>query len=621
MTHSRFLLALGVSAALGAAALAQNRTFTNQYTFGDSLSDNGNAFALGGTLLNPGPPVYVGGRWSNGPTFAERLGNNLALGGTAPTSVKSSMNFAFGSAATTQALNNGGSPVPALPQQLQLFQSHAVSVQRTDLFTVWFGANDILVTAGQQPGTALNPAAMDVAGANAARATAGLLQSLIGLGAKNILVFNMPDIGLTPTGLSSGAGTFLTRGSLAYNAEFEARLAAVAAGASDVTITRIDAGALIAQMQRDFRALGYANATSGLILPASAGGGGDPNGYVFFDGVHPSARTHALLAEVALEALNPEPVLGFAGTLGSSALALQGLGATALDARASQLAFSPRGAGRVDAYASFNYSDGGRSRDAWRPKFDYQAQVVTAGVDGRLSDGVFFGGALNVGRLTAAVSGGAGDYTVEDAAGRLYGLWRGGPVSLLIDGDYGTLNFKGIHRRTAFGGLATNGKTGGDHWGVGLKAAWSVDVGGTTVRPWAGLRTQRVTLDGYTEKDIATLTMDFAAQEAKSTTGAIGVDASFASKFGGHGVRLDLRGAWHDEIGSKTRNVAGRLANNFTRPTTIALEDGDGGGVELGGAASLFFAKNWSASLGYAAEIRPSEKLTNRFSLSVQTGF
>lgn len=621
MNLTRNLALLALVAAIGPGAFAQNRTFTNQFTFGDSLSDNGNAFALGGTALNQGPPVYVGGRWSNGPTWAERLGNTLGMAQTAPTSVKTSMNFAYGSAATTRALNYGGSPVPALPDQLQMFQSRAVSVQRTDLFTVWFGANDILTTGGTQPATALNPAAMDVAGTNAARATAGLVQSLIGLGAKNILVFNMPDIGLTPTGLSTPAGGFFTRGSLAYNAEFDARLAPIASGAADVTITRINAGAVIAQVQRDYKAIGYANASAGLILPAAAGGGGDPNGYVFFDGVHPTARTHQLIADVVTEALNPEPVLGFAGTLGSSALALQGLGATALDARASQLAFSPRSPGRLDAYASFNYGNGNRARDGWRPKFDYTAQVMTAGADLRLSDGLFFGGALNAGRLNTEVAGGAGDYTVEDAGGRLYAVWRGGPVSLLVDGDYGTVDVKGIHRRTALGGLATNGKAGGDHWGVGLKAAWTLDLGGYNVRPFLGLRTHRVAIDGYTEKDIATLTMDFAAQEAKSTRGVLGADAAFNWKLGGQSLRLDLRGAWHDEIGSKTRNVAGRLADNFTRPTTIAVEDGDGGGVELGGAVSLFFARNWSASLGYAADIRASEKVANRFSLSLQTGF
>lgn len=616
-TRLRRFLSFSVLVAAGAVASAQNRTFTNQYSFGDSLSDNGNAFAASGGTVNATAP-YFGGRWSNGRTFVEQLGNTLAVGATAPASVKSSMGFAFGGATAVPALS--AVPFPPLAGQLQLFQSHSVAIQRTDLFTVWMGANDILNTAGR-PTTPTNPAAMDAAGINAAQSTVSAVQTLISLGAKNILVLNMPDIGLTPTGLSSGGGAFLTRGSLAYNAEFDARLQTIAAGAADVTLTRIDAAALIAQIQRDYRLLGYANATSGLILPASAGGGGDPNGYAFFDGIHPSARTHTLLANVVLEALNPEPVVGFAGTLGSAALALQGLGAAALDARTSQLAFSSRSTGRADAYASFNYGDGNRDGDGWRPGFDYTAQVVTAGVDTRLSDGVFLGGALNVGRLNTSVSGGRGDFTVEDAAGRLYAVWRGGPVSLQMDADYGALNVKGIHRTSAFGGLAANAKTAGDHWGVGLKAAWMVDVGGTNVRPWLGLRTHRVELDGYMEKDVPSLTMDFAAQEAKSTAGAVGVDAAYHWKIGGRSVRLDLRGAWHDEIGSKTRNVAGRLANNFTRPTSVALEDGDGSGLELGGAATLFFAKNWSASLGYAADIRTSEKVANRATLSVQTGF
>ena len=62
-------------------------------------------------------------------------------------------------------------------------------------------------------------------------------------------------------------------------------------------------------------------------------------------------------------------------------------------------------------------------------------------------------------------------------------------------------------------------------------------------------------------------------------------------------------------MSNKSRDVSGRLAGNFTRLTTIGVEDGDGRGVELGGAATLFFAKNWSASLGYAGDIRSGDIL------------
>jgi len=605
-----------VLAALAAAALAQNRTFTNQYSFGDSLSDNGNAFAAGGTLANAGPPTYFGGRWSNGPTFVEQLGNTVALGSVAPTSVKSSMDFAFGGATAVAAVS--AVPFPALPAQLQLFQSHGVAIQRTDLFTVWMGANDILNTAPRAPA---NPALMDAAGINAAQATVSGIQSLISLGAKNILVLNMPDIGLTPTGLSSGAGAFLTRGSFAYNAEFDARLASIAAGAADVNLVRIDAAALIARIQIDYKALGFANATSGLIQPASAGGGGDPNGYAFFDGIHPSARTHALLARIVLEALNPEPVVGFSATVGTAALALQSLAASALDARVAQLASSARRSGRADVYASFNYGDGDRAADGLRSKFSYAGQVVTAGVDSRVSDGVFLGGALNVGRMNAKLSGGAGNFTIEDNTGRLYSVWRGGPVALAIDGDFGTVRVKGIHRTTAFGGLQTNGKTDGTHWGAGLKAVWTLDGGGFSARPWLGVRTERVKLGAYSEKDVPALTIDFAAQEAKSSAGGVGIDLGTDTKVGEKALHFDFRAAWHGELGSRTRNVSGKLANNFTRTTMVGVKDGDGNGLEAGAAATLSLAKNCSVTLGYAADIRSNDKLANRISLSLQTGF
>lgn len=611
------LTAAGLCAVLASATFAQNRVFTNQYSFGDSLTDNGNAFAASGGTVNASAPNF-GGRWSNGRTFAEQLGNTLAVGATAPASVKTSMDFAFGGATAVPALS--AVPFPPLASQVQMFQSHGVTIQRTDLFTVWAGANDILNTA-QMATTPGNPAAMDAAGINAAQSVMGTLQTLINLGAKNLLVLNMPDIGVTPLGVTTGAGAFLTRGSLAYNTDFDSRLRALAAGAADVTITRIDAASIIAQVQRDYRLFGFTNATAGLTSPASAGGGGDPNGYVFFDSIHPTARTHTLLANMVLEALNPEPVVGFAGTLGTAGLALQGLGAAAFDDRASLIAFSPRATKRADAYASFNYGDGRRGGDGWMPGFDYTAQVITAGADARIGDGVVVGGALNVGRLNTSLAGARGDFTVEDTGGRLYAVWRGGPVALTADGDYGILNYKGIHRSTAYGGLRTNGKTAGDHWGVGLKGTWAIDLGGSSVRPWLGLRTQRVETEAFTEKDIPSLSMDFAGQSARSTSGAVGVDADWSWKLGGRTLRLDLRGAWHGEIGSRTRNVAGQLANNFTRPTTVALEDGDGSGLELGGAATLFFAKKWSASLGYKADVRSGEKVANRATLSVQTGF
>ena len=608
---------------LAATAFAQNRTFTNQYSFGDSLSDSGNLFAATSALGAPNPPApYFQGRFSNGRVFTELLGNNLATVATSPATVRSSLNFAFGGA---QAQGASTLP-PSLGVQLGLFQSRGITVARTDLFTVLAGPNDLIpvLTAATTP---TNPAALDNAGFNAAQAVAANVQALIGLGAKNLVVAGMPNLGATPRSLASGGpggagAAFGLRASNAFNSQLRSRLGGLATAAPDVNLLYVDLQAIVDRVVLDYRALGYANASNYYLAPAAQGGGvGDPNNYIFWDDIHPTAKTHALLAAVITEQLNPEIPLGFAGTTGSAALALQTLATSATDARASQLAASNRPAGRGDAYARFDFGDGRRASDGWRPQFDYTAQVVTAGFDVRATDGFFAGGALNVGRMNVDVAGNRGNYTIEDASGRIYGVWRGGPVSLVIDGAYGALTLKGIHRTTALGGLATNAKSGGDHWGAGLKAIWAVDLGANSVRPWFGLRTERVTIDGYAEKDLPALAMDYETQEAKSTAGAVGVDASFHTKLASRSARLDLRAAWHGEIGSRSRNVAGRLADNFTRPTTVAVRDGDGRGVELGGAVTLFFAKNWSASLGYAADIRSGGKVASRATLAVQTGF
>lgn len=53
---SRLLPVLTVLACVAApAAFAQNRVFTNQYTFGDSLSDSGNIFAATSAFGAPNP--------------------------------------------------------------------------------------------------------------------------------------------------------------------------------------------------------------------------------------------------------------------------------------------------------------------------------------------------------------------------------------------------------------------------------------------------------------------------------------------------------------------------------------------------------------------------------------
>ena len=609
--------------ALVSTVVAQTapRTFTSLYVFGDSLSDSGNVF-LASQGTTP-PPPYFNGRFSNGPVFTELLGRTIVPAATL-SSRGIDRNFAFGGATAAP-----GGTVPSFAVQLGGYTQVGQPARPTDLFTVLFGAND-LIPVLTSPQAALNPSLIDAAGRTAAANTFIGTEILVrDMGARNVVVAGLPNLGATPRSLAvggpGGAGAaFGLRATNAFNTELRSRLQTLATATPDLNLIYVDLQGVLDRVIADYQRLGFANATSYYLAPAAQGGRvGDPNSYVFFDDIHPTARTHSILAAIIVEQLNPEFPLGFAAAQGQAALALQATAQSAFDGRIAQLAAAraTRPPGRAQVYANYTYADGDRAAEGWRSKFGFTTSVVTAGTEVAAGADTLLGAAIATGRLKATVRGGGGTFQVQDTTGRLYGLWRGGPVTLALDGAYGVLRLKDIHRTTAFGGLQTNGDTSGIHWGAGVKAIWGLDAGSFEARPWLGLRTERIEIEAYRERDLPAVAMDFGEQEATASTVGVGVDLGKAWSHAGRDMRADFRVAWRGGIGSDERTVSGRLADNFTRVTRIALEDGDGDTIEIGGSLTAALGKSWSAIIGYAGEIRSDEKFASRASLSLQSGF
>jgi len=120
MGAPRPLALLSIITLLIAASPGWAGPFTGIVAFGDSLSDAGNVFlATNGAI--PAPP-YVGGHFSNGPTWVEDLAQNLGLGTLRP-SLAGGTDFAFGGAVTGNAVPGPIPPVPNITQQVGLFLS------------------------------------------------------------------------------------------------------------------------------------------------------------------------------------------------------------------------------------------------------------------------------------------------------------------------------------------------------------------------------------------------------------------------------------------------------------------------------------------------------------------
>jgi phospholipase/lecithinase/hemolysin len=273
----------------GLPAISAAAPFSALYAFGDSLSDTGNiAFASGGTV--PAPP-YDPFRFTNrAPVAVEALGAALGLP-TAPF-LGGGTNFAFGGART------GTDAFPAgLLTQVGLFNGLPGPADAAALYFVFAGGND-LRDAAVDPANALT-----IVG-QAATNMASALNLLYGEGARNFFVPNLPNIGRTPEAIGAGTAAGATALSLLFNSLLSTQLDVFALTRPDAVLYRFDTFAFLEGVIVNAEALGFTNTTAQCILTP----GCNPDEFVFWDGVHPTARAHELLGGAMAESV-PEPAL------------------------------------------------------------------------------------------------------------------------------------------------------------------------------------------------------------------------------------------------------------------------------------------------------------------------
>lgn len=298
-----------ISTATGAAsqpAAPPGAAYPAIYAFGDSLTDAGNDYVLTAGQVPVSPP-YSNGRFSDGPVWVQDLATNLGLPALKP-SLSGGTDFAYGGATTGTTPAHATNPLD-LPSQLQQFQAEVPHPVTGALYTVWIGANDLFDILGNSSVDQM--ASVNAAVANEMKFISGLVTD----GAHNILVADVPSLGLTPGTLASGqaSATHATALTNYYNAVLDANLTAYAFGDPGVHLTLLDTAGLLQQAASDPQAFGFTNTTgelwSGNFTSTSSGTLATTNptaqaGYLFFDQLHPTAPAHALVAQAAMQALH-----------------------------------------------------------------------------------------------------------------------------------------------------------------------------------------------------------------------------------------------------------------------------------------------------------------------------
>ena len=328
----RFALFVTVAATI---TLAMPTLFASRPTrysgivvFGTSLSDSGNAFALrGGTstppdyglnpFLIPTAPYARGGHhFSNGATWVEQFARSLGLAGSVRPAYRSesskATNYAVGAARACDAPNDQN---VNLADQVGAFLSDVGGVAPSDaLYVIEMGGNDLrdaivaaltVLQAGGSPTAAMQAATPILVCAQQAIQTQ--IAALYAAGARDFLVWTVPDPGLTPAIRSFGPGAMNVAALLTSTFNNQMLLPTVfglegSLAGMDVTI--LDAFALLHQMNAQPANFGLTNTTTACVMPND-----EPyfcqaaDEYLFWDGIHPTRAAHAVVAQEAARVL------------------------------------------------------------------------------------------------------------------------------------------------------------------------------------------------------------------------------------------------------------------------------------------------------------------------------
>jgi outer membrane lipase/esterase len=296
---------------------AQASLYSSLVVFGDSLSDSGNNAAAG--LFDPNQVItgntyvptntYAPMTYSNGPVWASDAASQLGV--PLQPSLAGGTNFAFGGATTgTPGPGPGGFPFSLLVQAGQyLTATHNVASPNA-LYVVEGGGNDARAALAAIAGcpACLGPTVASTAASFAAN-VGTIVDELKLAGAQHIIVWDTPNLGLAPAVAAAGAsalGTFLA-------ASMNAALALRLAGEG---VSTFDIFGLGSSFTQNPGAFGFTNVTDA----CGAVAGANCNTYEFWDGIHPTAAAHMVIANAFVAVASvPEPstwvtlIIGFAG--------------------------------------------------------------------------------------------------------------------------------------------------------------------------------------------------------------------------------------------------------------------------------------------------------------------
>lgn len=564
-------------AAVSAAGAASAQTYDRLVVFGDSLSDNGNLYLATGGSTPPSPP-YGAGRFSNGPVFTERLGFDAAnfMG-----PVTGSINYAFGGART----DSQASP-PGMRAQLGQYLQRGGTFGSNDLVSVLGGANNIFQGL-PAAGASANPTAAIAPVAQSAAADINfIVNGIAQAGAGTVLVTNLPKLSITPQFRGTPAAPLADYAVTTFNGALLTGLTATAAAQQGTNIILMDLFKVGDVVAANPSAFGVSNVTQACFDGASLCS--NPDDYFYFDGVHPTAKGHAVIAQLANDYL-------YYGDLGSQTAVL---GETAWRHREDALDGSTAALSGREAWT------GGTSISveglADKTETDARGAIGKATSDGygvRIAlesgtESLRFG--LAGSYRNADVDAGALRADVDSFGLDVYGGWRSGDVFVNAAAGVAQDDFNDVSRLTSLAPIVHSGSTRGVSTGARLQGGMWFDLGGFALSPRAAVAWINADVDGFHEQGPAAQ-YAYADRSVQATTAEIALRA----EGGTERVRFYAEGGYRDSLSDDSDAVRTGILGN---PAQVLARDVDlpfGGQVLAAAGIEGVVMERLKVSIGY----------------------
>jgi outer membrane lipase/esterase len=549
--------------ALGLATPAAAQ-FSGAYFFGDSLSDAG--------TYKPVLPAGTGLFTTNpGPIWATVFGTDYGFA-VAPAN-QGGNDYAEGGARVSQPPLPGTSPptTNAAPVSTQITRLLAKGpLDPNAVYFVWGGANDLLAQLTLAGGGAITPGQAQINLAQAATDLATQVARLQAAGARYIVVFNMPDVGRTPAGLTSGQTANITALSSFFNSTLTSAL-----DATGVQAVRLNTFALLTEITSNPSAYGFANVTlpacgttsslvctsANLVAPNAA------QTFLFADGIHPTTAGHQIIAQYAEAVLKaPQQV----AALAEAPIAAEQANFRSIDARMMSATNAPSRGNKTDAWAVYDY--GNPDIKTGFASGDQKLNTATAGIDWKLSQRVLLG--VAIGYTDAKVDLSQSGFKLKETTGTVYAGYGEGPWYLGGSLGASDLDYRDVHRDIPLGALTRteSGSTKGYSTTGRLLGGYWFNFGNIVHGPWARVTWQDIKVRQYSEDGSSSTTMSFDQQRRKSLITSLGWQAE--GTFGA--IRPFARASWEHEVKDDVREVGASVfgvGGHFSVPSFTPDKD------------------------------------------------